>query len=104
MIDLYAQGRFPFDKLISFYPFDAINQAVEDQRVGRAIKPVLEREGYFVQPTVVRDLANGARLVREEQFGPVPPMQRYSNTSATLCPGKRNVEKARRRHDDNFQN
>jgi len=42
MIDLYAQGRFPFDKLISFYPFDAINQAVEDQRVGRAIKPILD--------------------------------------------------------------
>jgi aryl-alcohol dehydrogenase len=42
MIDLYAQGRVPFDKLIRFYPFDTINQAVEDQRLGKAIKPVLE--------------------------------------------------------------
>lgn len=25
MIDVYVQGRFPFDKLISFYPFGEIN-------------------------------------------------------------------------------
>jgi len=42
MIDLYAQGRFPFDKLVRFYPFDEINRAVEDQRSGLAIKPILE--------------------------------------------------------------
>ena len=39
---------------------------------------VLEREGYFVQPTIVRDIADKARLVREEQFGPVLPVLRYS--------------------------
>jgi acyl-CoA reductase-like NAD-dependent aldehyde dehydrogenase len=39
---------------------------------------VLEREGYFVQPTIVRDIPDGARLVREEQFGPVLPVLRYS--------------------------
>ncbi len=42
MIDLYAQRRFPFDKLISVYPFEAINEAVEDQRQGKATKVVLE--------------------------------------------------------------
>jgi acyl-CoA reductase-like NAD-dependent aldehyde dehydrogenase len=31
-----------------------------------------ERDGYFVQPTIVRDLPDGARLLREEQFGPSP--------------------------------
>jgi aryl-alcohol dehydrogenase len=41
MIDLYAQGLFPFDQLISFYRFDEINEAVEDYRRGTAIKPVL---------------------------------------------------------------
>jgi aryl-alcohol dehydrogenase len=41
MIDLYAQGMFPFDQLISFYRFDEINAAVEDQRSGKAIKAVL---------------------------------------------------------------
>src|SRR5262245_41798096 len=40
---------------------------------------VLEREGYFVQPTIVRDIPDNARLVREEQFGPVLPVLRYSD-------------------------
>jgi Zn-dependent alcohol dehydrogenase len=42
MIDLYAPGRFPFDQFVRFYPFDAINRAIEDQRNGSAIKPILE--------------------------------------------------------------
>jgi aryl-alcohol dehydrogenase len=41
LIDLYCQGRFPFDRLIEFYPFDDINQAVADMEHGRVIKPVL---------------------------------------------------------------
>jgi aryl-alcohol dehydrogenase len=41
LIDLYVQGRFPFDKF-RFYPFAEINRAVEDQRNGLAIKPILE--------------------------------------------------------------
>jgi aryl-alcohol dehydrogenase len=42
LIELYAQGRFPFDKFVRFYPFAEINRAVEDQRNGIAIKPILE--------------------------------------------------------------
>jgi aryl-alcohol dehydrogenase len=41
LIELYSQGRLPFDRLITFYPFDEINQAVEDMEEGRVIKPVL---------------------------------------------------------------
>lgn len=41
LIELYARGRFPFDRLITFYPFDDINRAVEDMEKGRVIKPVL---------------------------------------------------------------
>ncbi len=41
LIDLYGQGRFPFDRLITFYPFDEIGQAVEDMEKGTVIKPVL---------------------------------------------------------------
>ena len=41
LIELYTQGRFPFDRLIEFYPFDEINRAVEDMEQGRVIKPVL---------------------------------------------------------------
>ncbi len=41
LIELYRQGRFPFDRLITFYPFEAINRAAEDMEAGRVIKPVL---------------------------------------------------------------
>jgi aryl-alcohol dehydrogenase len=42
LIELNRQGRFPFDEMISFYPFDEINRAVEDMEQGRSIKPVLK--------------------------------------------------------------
>ncbi|MBN9460073.1 MAG: NAD(P)-dependent alcohol dehydrogenase [Burkholderiales bacterium] len=41
MIDLHAQGRFPFDKLVTFYPFERINDAVDDSEAGRVVKPVV---------------------------------------------------------------
>jgi aryl-alcohol dehydrogenase len=42
LVDLYREGRFPFDRLIERYPFADIARAVEDQRAGRTIKAVLE--------------------------------------------------------------
>ena len=42
MVELFAQGRFPFDRLVRFYPFADINRAVDDQRAGRTIKAILE--------------------------------------------------------------
>jgi aryl-alcohol dehydrogenase len=42
LIELYRQGRFPFDQLITFYPFDEINQAVQAMESGRVMKPVLQ--------------------------------------------------------------
>jgi aryl-alcohol dehydrogenase len=41
LIELYRQGRLPFDRLIQFYPLEDINQAVEDMEKGRVIKPIL---------------------------------------------------------------
>jgi aryl-alcohol dehydrogenase len=41
LIELNRQGRFPYDKLIKYYPFEDINQAVEDMEKGLVIKPVL---------------------------------------------------------------
>lgn len=41
LLELYKQGRFPFDRMITFYDFDDINKAVEDMEGGRVIKPVL---------------------------------------------------------------
>lgn len=36
-------------------------------------------EGYFVEPAVVVEAREDSRLVREEQFGPVVPVLRYSD-------------------------
>lgn len=41
LIELYKQGRFPFDRMITFYPFDQINQAAEDSEKGKTLKAVL---------------------------------------------------------------
>jgi aryl-alcohol dehydrogenase len=41
LIELYRQGQFPFDRMITFYPFDEISKAVEDMEKGKVIKPVL---------------------------------------------------------------
>ena len=41
LIRLYEQGRFPFDRLVTFYDFDQINQAIDDAEHGRAIKPIV---------------------------------------------------------------
>lgn len=41
LIELYRSGDFPLDKLIQFYDFHSINEAVEDMETGRTVKPVL---------------------------------------------------------------
>jgi aryl-alcohol dehydrogenase len=41
LIELYQQGRFPFDSLIKFYNLDEINQAADDSESGVTIKPVI---------------------------------------------------------------
>jgi aryl-alcohol dehydrogenase len=40
-VELHAQGRFPFDKLVRFYDLDEINQAAEDSEKGITIKPII---------------------------------------------------------------
>ncbi|MHB9074040.1 MAG: NAD(P)-dependent alcohol dehydrogenase [Desulfobaccales bacterium] len=41
LIELHRAGLFPFDRLIKFYDFSEINQAMADARRGGTIKPVL---------------------------------------------------------------
>jgi acyl-CoA reductase-like NAD-dependent aldehyde dehydrogenase len=45
----------------------------------------LKRPGYFIPPTIVRDIPDDARLVREEQFGPVLPVMRYSDLEDAIA-------------------
>lgn len=41
MIEMYVQGRFPFDELINYYPLSDINTAIADMERGETIKPVV---------------------------------------------------------------
>jgi aryl-alcohol dehydrogenase len=41
LISLWQQGQFPFDRLITRYPLDQINQAEADATSGATVKPVL---------------------------------------------------------------
>ena len=47
-------------------------------------KPV-DRDGYFIEPTIVRDLPDDARLVQEEQFGPVLPVLSYHDIEDVIA-------------------
>lgn len=41
LIELWRQGRFPFDELVRFYELDDINTAFADSAHGETIKPVI---------------------------------------------------------------
>ena len=40
LVDLYMAGRFPFDKMVTKYSLEKINEAVADQAAGKVVKPV----------------------------------------------------------------
>lgn len=41
LIDLYTQGRFPFDTIVKTYSLDRINEAAEDSEKGKVVKAVI---------------------------------------------------------------
>lgn len=41
LIDYYKAEKFPFDRLVKFYDFNNIEEAFEDSRTGKTIKPIL---------------------------------------------------------------
>lgn len=41
LLELWQQGRFPFDRLITMFPLDQVNEAEEAMHAGKVIKPVL---------------------------------------------------------------
>lgn len=65
------QNRMQFEKVCAL-----VKDAAERGTVIAGGTP-LDRNGYFLPPTIVRDLPDDAPLVREEQFGPVLPILMY---------------------------
>lgn len=74
-----VQNKLQFEKILSI---------VEDSRKHGTIiagGTTPDRPGYFLRPTIVRDIVDGTRLVDEEQFGPVLPVIRFSDEQEALA-------------------
>ena len=72
--------------------FEKVKNLLEDARAtGTVIAggAPLDRPGYFIPPTIVRDLDDDARLVREEQFGPVLPVLKYDDIDDVIARANR---------------
>ena len=73
------QNRMQYDKVVGI---------LEDTRRGGARilagGEVPAKGGYFVTPTIVSDIAEDARLVREEQFGPIVPVLKFSDENDAI--------------------
>jgi acyl-CoA reductase-like NAD-dependent aldehyde dehydrogenase len=68
--------------------FDKVREIIADARKhGKVIAggDALEQTGYFIKPTIVRDITDGTRLVDEEQFGPVLPVIKYKDASDAVA-------------------
>ena len=67
------QNKMQYDKVMGL-----IEDAKSHGKVIAGGVPV-EGKGYFIKPTIVRDITDGTRLVDEEQFGPVLPVIRFED-------------------------
>ena len=73
------QNRQQYDKVL-----DMIASA-RDEGVILVGGAALDRPGFFIAPTIVRDIGDDARLVREEQFGPVIPVLAYDTIDEVIA-------------------
>lgn len=78
-----------FGPLQNRMQFDRVRELLEDARAhGKVIaggQVAAPGEGYFIRPTIVRDVTDGTRLVDEEQFGPVLPVIRYADVDDAIA-------------------
>ncbi|RTR15078.1 aldehyde dehydrogenase family protein [Azospirillum griseum] len=72
------QNRAQYEKVLGF-----LTDAARDGTI-IAGGAVTDRPGYFIRPTIVRDIQDGARLVDEEQFGPILPVIRVTDAEDAL--------------------
>lgn len=73
------QNRAQFEKVKAY-----LEDASENGTVIAGGTP-LDRKGFFIPPTIVRDIPENARLVQEEQFGPVLPILRYTDINDAIA-------------------
>jgi len=68
--------------------YEKVKTFIDDARANGTIiagGTIDDRPGYFIRPTIVRDISDGTMLVDEEQFGPVLPVIRFSDAEDALA-------------------
>ncbi len=68
--------------------FDKVRALLEETRsVGKVIAggEALDRPGFFIAPTVVRDVKDSDRIVVDEQFAPILPVLAYSDLDDAIA-------------------
>ncbi|UJW83981.1 aldehyde dehydrogenase family protein [Devosia sp. SL43] len=69
--------------------FEKVKELLADARINGTVMPssngAAAERGYFIRPTIVRDIQEGSRLVDEEQFGPVLPVLKFSEDEDALA-------------------
>ena len=72
--------------------FAKITELIEESRRDGTVvaggEPVAGA-GYFVRPTIVRDVDAGTRIVDEEQFGPILPVIRFTDADMAVASSNR---------------
>ena len=68
------QNKMQYDKVV-----DIIEHTLASGAKVLTGGEVPKGPGYFLPPTLVTDVAEDSRLVREEQFGPIVPILKYSD-------------------------
>ena len=73
------QNKMQFEKVKTFLD--------DAKKSGKIVAggTVEDRPGYFIRPTIVRDIEDGTKLVDEEQFGPVLPLIRFKDAEDALA-------------------
>jgi len=79
------QNKAQLDKVMGYLE--------EAKKTGKVISGGhrLDRPGYFVALTVVRDIEDGTPLVDEEPFGPILPIIRFSNIDDVIAKANRST-------------
>lgn len=74
-----VQNKMQYDKVLGL-----IESAKKDGRVA-AGGNAMDRDGYFIEPTIIADVADDAAIVAEEQFGPVLPVLKFSDADDAVA-------------------
>jgi len=68
--------------------FEKVKGFLEDAKESGTIVAggnVIDRDGFFIEPTIVRDVRDGDRIVDEEQFGPILPVIKFDDVDEVIA-------------------